>query len=45
MRRRELMRRLWRLFDVAGEEKVEQVIRELEKEVLREESSEESVDV
>jgi hypothetical protein len=45
MRRRELMRRLWRLFDVAGEEKVDQVIRELEKEVLREESSEESADV
>jgi hypothetical protein len=45
MRRRDLMRRLWRLFDVAGEEKVEQVIRELEKEVLKEESSEEGADV
>jgi hypothetical protein len=32
-RRRELLRRLWRLLDVASEEKVEGIIRKLEKEM------------
>jgi hypothetical protein len=35
-RRRELLRRLWRLLDVAGEKKVENVIRNLEKKTLKE---------
>jgi hypothetical protein len=36
-RRRELLRRLWRLLDVTGEEKVENIIRNLEEETLKEE--------
>jgi hypothetical protein len=35
-RRKEIMRRLWRLLDVAGEEKVEATVRNLEKETLEE---------
>jgi len=34
--RKEIMRRLWRLLDVAGEEKVEATVRNLEKETLEE---------
>jgi hypothetical protein len=36
LRRRELICRTWRLFDVAGEEKVENIIRNLEKKTLKE---------
>jgi hypothetical protein len=43
-RRRELLRRLWRLLDVAGEEKVENIIRNLEEETLKEEEPTEKAD-
>jgi hypothetical protein len=42
-RRKELLRRLWRLLDVAGEEKVENIIRNLEKKMLREPEGKASV--
>jgi len=32
--RKEIMRKLWRLLDVAGEEKVEATVRNLKKEIL-----------
>jgi hypothetical protein len=43
-RRKELLRRLWRLLDVAGEEKVENIIRNLEEETLKEEEPTEKAD-
>ena len=39
MRRRELICRMWRLLDVVGEEKVENIIHDLEEKTLKEEES------